>query len=163
MAKTILIPTDLQVGSLNVLRSLLAEGGPEETDVILMHAMFPPDGISDLLFYSPKRTLESLMEPRFREAMAVLRNRFEQKLRRLEVVSFHGRTRSAFEQFAQARHVEEVHTCASYTLKLHDRAFDPTDLIRKSGLRVVDHGAVPAMVGTEQLVMADGLQLLFER
>lgn len=163
MAKTILIPTDLQVGSLNALRSVLAESGPEETDVVLMHAMFPPDGISDLLFYSPKRALEGLMESRFREAIAVLRNRFEQKLRRLEVVTFHGRTRSAFEQFARSRNVAEVHVCGAYTLKLHDRSFDPSDLIRKSGLPVVDHGGVPAMLGTEQLVMTDGLQLLFDR
>lgn len=163
MAKTILIPTDLQVGSLNALRSLLAESGPEETDVILMHAMFPPDGISDLLFYSPRRALESLMEPRFREALAVLRNRFEQKLRRLDVVTFHGRTRSSFEQFAKARGVEEVHVIGGYDLKLHARAFDPTDLIHKSGLRVVEHGRAHVVSGAERPMVADGLQLLFER
>ena len=140
MSKTILIPTDLQVGSLNALRSYLVESGPSGTEVVLMHAMFPPDGIADLLFYSPMRTIEGLMGERFREALAVLRNRFEQQLERVEFVAFHGRTRSAFEDFARARRVQEVHLCAGYTFKLHERAFDPGPLIRKGDVPVVDHG-----------------------
>lgn len=163
MAKTILIPTDLQIGSLNTLKACLSQRDGEGVRVILMYAVHAPDGISDLLFYSPKRSLNARMTPPFKQALAVLMNRFAQELSSMEIVPFHGITQTAFDHFAKAHGVKEIHVSPSYALNLHDRAMDPLPFIRNARIRLVEHGQaeVPGKASVRPAI--DNLQLLFER
>lgn len=161
MAKTILVPTDLQVGSLNALKAALAESGKDGVNVILMHAVHPPDGITDLLFHSPRRALRTRIGPAFKEALAVLRNHFEHRIGSLELVPFHGITQTAFDQFLKTKGVDEVHISGVYVMRRTERAMDPLPFIRRSFCSVIEHGKT---LPTEQIQPSlDHLQLLFER
>lgn len=162
MAKTILIPTDLQIGSLNALRSALASGS-DEVQVILMHAVHLPDGITDLLFHSPKRDLHQRLSPSFKEALAILRNHHEQRIASIDVLPFHGITQRAFDQFLKINGVVEVHTSSTYVLQGRSRGMDPMPFITGSAVHHVVHGMITTD-GTQQPAPAvDHLQLLFER
>lgn len=159
MAKTILIPTDLQVASLSPLRACLEQGSDTGLRVLLLHAFQAPGGITDLLFHSPERALAALVEPRFREAMAIIRNRFEHRIEGMELLPFHGRSQSAFDAFLEEHAVDEVHFSAAYSPKLHRSAFDPRPFVRGAQVRAVAHDTFAERAHAT----ADGLQLLFER
>ncbi len=163
MLKTILVPTDLQVGSLNTLKACLSMNNGERLHIILMHAMHGPDGIGDLLFYSRRKVFGHLVTPAFKEALAVLLNRFEQCIVRIEVLPFHGRTQAAFDQFVTAMHVDELHSTDMYSLKPHKRSFDPMPFIRKSRLAKVEHGLSVSLQNVPVELAQDHLQLLFEQ
>lgn len=162
MERTILVPTDLHIGSLNALKSCLAENTRGKVRVILMYAMHTPDGISDLLFYSPRKVMKERIHPAFNEALSVLRNRFEQQLTNLDIVPYHGVTQAAFDQFVKARCVDEIHISTSYDLLPTERMIDPLPFIRKADVRVVEHDKSNARA-TEKRPVLDHLQLLFER
>jgi hypothetical protein len=159
MSKTILIPTDFSVGSLSALKHTLAETGPDGVNVVLMHARLLSTSITDLLFHSPHKALAEQLRPEFNDALAILRNRFEGRVHGVKLALFHGRTVSAFRQFAQSHSVDEVHVPRGHALRLEGAAFDPMPLIRRSGLPVVEVvAAAPEMVHE-----VDHLQLLFAR
>lgn len=163
MAKTILVPTDLQVGSLNALKTALSGAGRDGIRVVLMHAVHPPEGISDLLFYSPRRATREHMGPAFKEALAVLRNHFEQRITSVEVLPFHGITQSAFDHFVEANGIDEIHLSGTYPLRRHQKAMDPMPFIKRCKVPVKEHGqAIPAEL-MENEPSLDHLQFLFER
>lgn len=157
MSKTILIPTDLSVASLNTLKLALNRQGEGGVKAVLMHARRMPSGISDLLFYSPQRTLREHMDEPFLEALAVLRNRYERTLLQVEVVLFHGNTRSAFDQFLRSHAVDEVHVQRGARPTFRGEAFDPLPFIRDCAVPVVEE--VLEQPRTE--VSADHLEVLF--
>lgn len=161
MARTVLVPTDLQVGSLNALKSYLQTCQEDRVNVVLMHAVLPPTGITELLFHSPQRELNDRIGPAFEEALAVLGNRFEQHLATVRTVPFHGLTQAAFEQFMQGLGVDEIHLSTGYRLQLKGRAVDPMPFVRKSRLPVVEHGA--PVLETRSGPVVDHVQLLFEQ
>ena len=163
MAKTILVPTDLQVGSLNALKAALYGNDKDGVKVILMHAVHPPDGITDLLFYSPRKAVREQTGPAFKEALAVLRNHFEHRIASMEIVPFHGITQTAFDQFLSANGVEEIHLSGAYEMRLHERAMDPMPFIRKSKVELREHGQAMASQTAQSHPNLDHLQLLFER
>lgn len=162
MERTILVPTDLHVGSLSTLKACLAENVNGKVRVILMHAMHAPEGISDLLFYSPRKVMNMRMGPAFKEAVAVLKNRFEQSLSRLEILPFHGITQTAFDEFVKGHGVQEIHVTPAYEMRLTDRAMDPLPFVHKASVNVVEHGGAMVRISDMQPSM-DHLQLLFER
>ncbi|MBL7950949.1 MAG: hypothetical protein JNM62_04460 [Flavobacteriales bacterium] len=162
MERTILIPTDLHVGSLNALKSCLADSTTGRFRIVLLHAMHAPSGISDLLFYSPRRALDTQMSAAFREALSILKNRFEQRIASMEILPFHGITQTAFEHFLSGLHVDEIHISLNYEMRLSDRAIDPLPFIQRSTIPVVEHGGRTTQASPDRHGV-DHLQLLFER
>lgn len=161
MARTILVPTDLQVGSLNALKAGLSGPMTYGTRIILVHAVQAPDGITNMLFYSPRKAMRAQMGSAFKEALAVLKNRFEHEIASIEILPFHGITQAAFDQFVEGHGVNEIHVSAAYTMRLNGRAIDPLPFLRKATVRVVEHGqSTPASIPMETNM--DHLQLLVE-
>lgn len=159
MARTILIPTDLSVNSLKTLKFALNESPSSDLDIILMFAHTPSSGISDLLFYSPQKTLRALRNQSFNDALEVLRNRYEHKVRSLRVELFHGRTNSAFTDFVQIHRVDEIHVPADHVRLNHPQGFDPMPQIMASQLPKNVHRWEPAPVHVQE----DQLQVLFQQ
>ena len=138
MQKTILIPTDFQVASLNTLKLALKHQNNQEVRVVLMYCEYLSDSITELLFFSPKETIKSLIKPEFEEAVAILKNRFAKTLVQLSVEMFHGQTTNAFQNFAQANEIDEIYIPKSYTLKKSDKSFDPLPYFKKSKLPIYE-------------------------
>lgn len=133
MARTILIPTDFRVASLNTLKLALEAMDGEPVRVVLMHAAFLSDSISDLLFYSPTRFVEARSGEAFQEALEVIRNRFEGSIERLGIELYHGMHKNALLNFLQAQQVDLIFLPPPGWLKLDRSAFDPIPLLRKTG------------------------------
>lgn len=132
--KTILIPTDFRVASLNYLKIALENVGEERVNIVLVYAEHQSDAIGELLFYSADKRIDSLMSPHFREALEVIRNRFESKLNHLSIQLFHGYTLAAFKNMLEGSSIDEIIVPKNYRFDLSGRAFDLLPMIRKVNL-----------------------------
>lgn len=136
MQKTILIPTDFQVESLNTLKLALNKNDGHGVNVCLMYCEYQSDSITELLFYSPNKRIKALAGAEFNEALAIIRNRFSKTLANLHIELFHGYNSSALAAFLETRRVQEVYIPQSYPLKNTKNSFDPLPLLKKTQLPI---------------------------
>jgi hypothetical protein len=136
MQKNILIPTDFEIESLNVLKQALIQNTENELNVILIHGCFLSDSISDLMFYSPQKIIQSLSQPSFHEAVSILKNRFSQNLYNVQIELFHGLNQSAFRNFIQAKKIGTAYIPEKYIFKPHKNSFDVIRYINNSSLSI---------------------------
>ncbi|MBL7936163.1 MAG: hypothetical protein JNM51_10200 [Bacteroidia bacterium] len=136
MAKTILIPVDFTPESLNTLKLALKENSISGVNVILMYSEYLTDSITDLLFYSADRIIESHITPDFEETISILKNRYETDIKTIKIELFHGYNINSFKNFIEAKRIDAIYIPKKYTLKLKKNGFDPIPFIKKSGLPV---------------------------
>lgn len=138
MAKTILIPTDFHVASLNTLKLALETSQHEKIHVILIYSEYLNTSISDLLFYSPHKIINSRLSYEFKEAVQILKNRFEGKVTDIVIKVFHEHDRKLLTGFIETHNIDEIFVPKVYKLKTHKRSFDPVPLIKKTSFPVYE-------------------------
>ncbi len=136
MAKTILIPIDFNPESLNTLKLALKENSISEVDIILMYSEYLTDSITDLLFYSADRIIQSHMTSDFEETISILKNRYETSIKSIKIELFHGYNTTSFKNFIEAKQIDTIYIPKKYTLKLKKKGFNPLPFIKKSGVSV---------------------------
>jgi hypothetical protein len=136
MAKTILIPIDFSVASLNTLKLALERGTNKTYNVVLLYAVLPSDSITELLFYSKDEIINARITTDFIEALEVIKNRFEKKLNDVSILPFHGSNLNALENLLHANRVDEIFIPGSYKLQLAKRAFDPIPMLKEAAVPV---------------------------
>ena len=132
MEKTIVVPIDFKVESLNALRLALNTIQEGKVNVVLMYAETPSDSITEFLFYSPEAVIDSLKTREFEEAISILKNRYESLLGSVKIELFHGYTSKALANFLEAQKVSKIYFSKNYTLKPHKKGFDPIPLLKKA-------------------------------
>jgi hypothetical protein len=151
MERTILIPIDFKIESLNTLKLALNSIENEHANVVLMYAEYLTDSITELLFYSPKKTIKSLKSPEFEEAISIIKNRYETVIRSIEIELFHGYNVNAFKEFVEAKKIDTIYIPKNYSLRLPKNGFDPIPLIKKSKLSYQEMGWETSTYTSEQL------------
>ena len=137
MKKTILIPTDFTVNSLNVLKTILIQNEAKQTfNVILLHGMSLSDSIRDLLFFSKSKQIDSLTNPEFEEAYEVIRNKFDSQISSLRIDLFTGYNLSAFNNYLEGNKVEQIFISDKKPVLTNKNSFDLSRFIEKCQVEV---------------------------
>ncbi|HOZ87799.1 MAG TPA: hypothetical protein PL029_08580 [Bacteroidia bacterium] len=135
MAKTILIPVDFRVESLNTLKKALEEHQHKDVlDVILIYSEFLSDSITELLFYSPGKRIKTLLKPGFEQALSIIKNGHSDKIKFIRFELFHSTSPDVLNNFLKAQNICEIYCPKTYRLKLSGSAFDLVPLLKKSKL-----------------------------
>ncbi|GAB2649774.1 hypothetical protein GCM10027035_49680 [Emticicia sediminis] len=134
MTTKILIPTDFHVESLNTLKLAMNHLETYEVEVVLMYAQDLGNSITDLLFYNPKKLVESLRTKEFDEALSILKNRFETRIKSISYEIFHGYRVKLIEDFIDSKNIDYIFLPKSYHLQMSKNGFDTIPLIKKSKL-----------------------------
>jgi len=133
MKKTVLIPTDFSIESLNLVKYAAQQAVNESVNVLLVHGLRLSDSIMDLLFFSRNKTILKLQNADFDEACKVLRNKYDSQINSFRIEIFSGFTQSAFQKFLEAHRVNEILIPKSYTFKrTADKSFDLLPFIKSS-------------------------------
>lgn len=138
MRKTIVIPTDFTVHSLNILKAVLSNnplGAP--LDIILLHGTNLSDSIRDLLFFSKMKQLDTLSNPEFEEAYEVLCNTFDSQIHSLKTDVFTGYNQTSFNNYLEANNVEKIFISDKRQHFSNKNSFDLTRFIKKSAVEVI--------------------------
>ena len=144
MKKTILIPTDFTMESLNLFKHVM-QTTIVNVHVIFLHCIAPSDSILDLLFTSNDDIAESLVTRDFKEACSIIKNRYGSHSSTEVVTIFKGRTQSAFMNLLDANQVDEIVIPKDYHfVKAHPRSVDPMSFLKDVTRSVVEvswHGS----------------------
>ncbi|WP_186755170.1 adenine nucleotide alpha hydrolase family protein [Echinicola salinicaeni] len=136
--KTILIPTDFSVKSLNIVKSALSINGDCELRILLVHGLELPDSMTDLLLFSKKKLLEELETKEFRASCQMLISKYDSNLIELSVDIFSGYNKRAFENYIEANEVDEIYALADHDfLPRHKSSFDLMPFINKSSTNLI--------------------------
>lgn len=134
MAHKILLPTDFSIDSLNVLKHYLQKSNKDTVlDVVLVHGQTLSDSISDLLFFSKYRILKELNIEHFEDAVKILQNKYDSKLRNVHIDIFTGHNQSAFENYLTGNKIDEIVLSEQLKYKPHNKkSFDITRFALKA-------------------------------
>ncbi|GHB70767.1 hypothetical protein [Persicitalea jodogahamensis] len=132
--KTILIPTDFTIESLNTLKEAIKLQS-EKVNVVLVYFAGTPDSITEMLFFSKENYLSSFQSERFQEACQILLNTYASKVNSFRIELFSGFWQRVFTSFLEINEVDEVFIPKNYSMKLKNpRSFDPLPYFRKCAL-----------------------------
>lgn len=132
MIKTILVPIDFSIESLNTLKLALSMESNTKINVVLMYATNTSNSMTDLVFYSPKKEINRLSNAEFNEAITVIKNRYESLIHIIKFELFHSKTTAAFKAFVEGNKVDKIYIPKYYELMPLKNGFNPIPLIRKS-------------------------------
>jgi len=136
MKRTILIPTDFSIDSLKFLVEAVQSVQIGSINVVFLHCAHLPNSILDLLFYSKKEIIQSLVTPTFEDACKVIRNKYQSKINSTRIEIFTGHTQAAFENFLEGNRIDEIFVPENYILKTTKNSFDPLPFIQRTELPI---------------------------
>ncbi|SEK38672.1 hypothetical protein [Parapedobacter koreensis] len=133
MEKYLLIPTDFTIESLNVVKSVLNDRPYDcKYHIVLLHGVQLSDSITDLLFYSKAKALETLSSRAFDEACGVIKNKYASGIASMRVDLFNGATQAAFDGYLSGNRIDEIYIPGRYRLrKRSGKSVDILSYIRK--------------------------------
>lgn len=138
MKKTILVPTDFTMESLNLFKHVM-QTTVVDVNVIFLHCLAPSDSIIDMLFTRPDDIVQSLVTRDFKEACSIIKNRYGSHISNETVTLFRGRNHNAFMNLLDANHIDEIVIPKEYEfVKTHSRSVDPMFFIKDTGRIIVE-------------------------
>lgn len=138
MIKTVLIPIDFKVASLNTLKLALEYYKDIHLQVVLIYPQNLDDSITELLFYNPEESIKSLTTAEFSEGIEVIKNRFEERLVHLMIKLFHCHSKNQVNAFLEAYRVDEIYVPTQYKFKNTSKIFNPIPILKKSNKPMIE-------------------------
>jgi hypothetical protein len=136
--KTLLIPTDFNVESLNYVPNVVQRFYPEKIDIILVHMMKITDSISELLMLSRRSAEYQHISNEFYHTCNQLKERYPENINNIRIEFFYGSTISVFKNFLEANAVDNIVCLNGYNYKLLNKnSIEPTVLTSRSNLEMV--------------------------
>lgn len=134
MNKNILVTTDFSISSLNLLKYVLENKlGDEKHNIVLVHGYSTSDSITDMLFFSKSKVINSLSNEAFEEGLSVLKNKFNSKIHIIRKDIFTGYNKGAFETFLKSNKIDFAFVCNNYAFdKSNKNSFDMIPFIKNS-------------------------------
>lgn len=139
MKKTILIPTDFSVKSLNLVKEALNDNPETDTNIILVHGIEAPDSITELLFFSKRKLLSSLETEEFQSSCKLLQSKYGSQINSFCLDVFTGKNQAAFENYLEGNKVDETYIPNGYKFKRKNKkSFDITPYFIKSSIKTTE-------------------------
>lgn len=132
MEKTILIPIDFKVESLNTLKHAINENNMQEVHAVLLYTATLGNSITDLLFYSSREIIKSFSNSEFEQALSIIKNRYETILKSVSIQLLHGNNQGSMNRFLHSNAVDEIFVPKTYQLDTGSKGFDPLPLLKAS-------------------------------
>jgi len=135
--KTVLIPTDYRIESLQYIPHLLSKFYPEEVDVIMVHMMSVTDCERELMMLSRRSAEYKHISDDFYKACFALRKQYEGQLKNIRLEFFYGNTTTSFKNFMELNDIDVVLPLTDYDYKILTKAsINPMDMIDRCGKKV---------------------------
>lgn len=139
MAKTILIPTDFSIRLLKLVFRAIEDNPDTKLRLLLVHRVILSDSITDMLFYSKRKLLQSLETQEFKESCQIILSRYETNIESLNIELFSGFNSKAFQNFLEGNEVDEVYKPLNYEIQLkHSSSLNILPLLSKSKVKMTE-------------------------
>ncbi|NCD70120.1 hypothetical protein [Mucilaginibacter agri] len=148
--KTLLIPTDFKLQSLNCIPQLAKQVYPHKLNVLMVHMLGITDSISELLMLSRRSAEYRHIPDAFYRACNEIRSNETNNVIDIHIEFFYGNTVAAFKNFLDANDVHAIVNLQNYDYELlTEKSIDPAVLIYRGGKPIID--ADPTLPITTQV------------
>ena len=135
--KTLLIPTDFNIRSLNCIPALTKQYAPEKINIVLVHMMKITDNIQELLMLSRRSTEYQHISEEFYNTCAELRQNHNH-INNIRIEFFYGSTIAVFKNFLEANEVDAIVMLENYEYAmLNKNSVDPNQMVNRSGQPII--------------------------
>lgn len=140
MKELILIPTDFTVSSLNILKQALKSSEDSVKRYMLVFVSNSSDSITDLLFTSKRKVIDSHSNELFMEGLSILKNKYAKSIESITIEPFYGYTKAAFNNFIVANKISEIYVPSSKNNAQHPELKTITNYVNKlsTSSKIVD-------------------------
>lgn len=128
-----LIPTDFSKESISYTEKFVEQLSEDKVEILLMFPDYLDDSITDLLFYSPRKFLDSKMPKDYQNWYADFKRGNSDKVN-MFLTPFHGFTTNAFLNFAEGNNINYCAIPENLPYKL---GTNPNKLISKSKINTI--------------------------
>lgn len=136
--KTLLVPTDFKLQSLNCIPELIEDFYPAKLNIILVHMMQITDDIQELLMLSRRSAEYQHISQSFYNTCASLKRNYSESIHDISIEFFYGSTVVVFKNFLEANQVDAVVLLKNYQYKLLNKnSIEPALLVNRCGKQVV--------------------------
>ncbi|OKS86879.1 hypothetical protein [Mucilaginibacter polytrichastri] len=136
--KTLLIPTDFKLQSLNCIPQLTKQLYPHKLNIIMVHVISVTDSITELLMLSRRSAEYRYIPDAFYMACKEIKESYKNNVNEIRIEFFYGNTVAAFKNFLDANEVDAIVDLANYDYELlTEKSSDPTLLMSRSGMKIM--------------------------
>jgi hypothetical protein len=133
----VLMPTDFSIASLNLVKEVADRTVHHHLDIRLVYGLHLSNSITELLFFSKNKVLDSLQSADFMEACSLLKNKYFSKIISIQADLIVGNNRNYINHYIHAEAIDRVFVPAYYTLNTISRKyFDPSAALAKAEIGV---------------------------
>ena len=137
--KTIVVPTDFNTETLNIIDALTLAAPSEPMRIIFIHAFKISDSITDMLMLKRRSRDYENVSDEFYEKLNEYKAKYTQEIANLEISYFYGSTTAAFKNFLDGYEVDFIAYPKNYSFKpLNKFSIDPSYIISRSGCTVLE-------------------------
>ncbi len=135
--KKVLIPTDFSIASLNLVREAAEQAADHKLEIVLIYGLHLSSSITELLFFSKNKVINSLQSADFMEACSLLKNKYLSKIDSIHPDLLIGNNRNYLHHYLEAEGFDTIYVPANYKLNdISRQYFDPTPLLYKAEMGV---------------------------
>ncbi|MGM9477537.1 hypothetical protein ACS5PU_13970 [Pedobacter sp. GSP4] len=136
--KTVLVPTDFKIASLNIIDALVLNQQNEKLNIIFVHAFKLSDSITDMLMLSRRSRDYENVSDEFYQKLNEAKAKYAQQINAIGIEYFYGSTVAAFKNFIEAFDVDCIAYLKGYDFTpINKFSIDPQILTARSGCKVI--------------------------
>jgi hypothetical protein len=142
--KTLLIPTDFKLESLNAVSRLVETQYPEKLNIVMVHLLGITDAMGELALLSRRSAEYRLISSDFYNTCTRLKQLHPDMIGNIDITFFYGYTMAAFRHFLEAHNVDAIVQLDDYNYELlTEKSINPNNLIHRAGTEVIWTSAKP--------------------
>ena len=136
--KTVLIPTDFNVGSLTIIDTLVLTNKPETIRIIFLHAFKLSDSITDMLMLSRRSRDYENISQEFYDQIAHYKQKYPNDIESIGIEYFYGSTVVAFKNFLERIAPSFIAYPKNYNFNpINKYSINPVHLTNRCGYNVI--------------------------
>jgi hypothetical protein len=139
MTKTVLIPSNFEINSLKLLKNYLTNdlSKDDKVNIILLKGINLTSSITDLLFFSKKKLIQSHASSEFNDGCNVIKNKFDHQINSIRKDIFTGYNGAAFNNYLEANNIDlAILPSKPFPKERSRKSFDIVPFIEKSKLKI---------------------------
>jgi len=138
--KKIIVPIDFSVKSLTLVKEVI-ESAPSDQlfEIILLHGVYAPTSITDLLFHHPSKYIKQLETEEFNEACGMLKNKFQSRIKAMYIDVINSDNKLYFQNYIHKNQVDEIFIPKGIELNFKGKySFNLIPLLKKARITITE-------------------------
>lgn len=136
--KTVLVPTDFKLESINIIDALVQSQRNEKLNIIFVHAFKLSDSITDMLMLSRRSRDYEHISDEFYQQLNQVKSKYADQIGTIALEYFYGSTVAAFKNFIEAFDVNCIAYLEGYNFTpINKYSIDPKYLTERAGCQVI--------------------------